>query len=211
MNYLIVLFKNKERKKIIKKFVTQDKAWESYNKLINDNNKIPYHKVFENGNPCLYELALLEKNSLDFQNYFKKDNLGRQIKVDLDDNDYKIVSIENFKREEKIYDIQKKKKITLKKFIGDYLPISNIKLISKINNKIVVQNDEIINLFSLKSEDDSLRFLNVLEDRMYNNNRTDCIIVPDSSKEQKKYLYNLLEKKGINKSCLYRRFTTFSK
>ena len=44
---------------------------------------------------------------------------------------------------------------------------------------------------------------------MYDNNRMDCIIVSDSSKEQKKYLYNLLESKGISKKVLYRRSTTF--
>ena len=39
----------------------------------------------------------------------------------------------------------------------------------------------------------------------------DCIIVPDSSKQQKKYLYSLLESKGITKSILYKKSTTFFK
>ena len=211
MNYLIVLFKNKERKKIIKKFISAENAWKSYEKMVSENNSITYYKSFENGNPCVYELALLEKNSVGFESYFKKDELGRQIKIDLDDSDYRIISINNYRKEEKIYDIEKNRRITLNKFVSDYLPSSNLKLLSKINNKIVVQNDNYINIFSLKNEDESFRFLSILEDRMYRNNRTDCIIVPDSSKEQKKYLYDLLEQKGINKSSLYRRFTTFSK
>ena len=45
---------------------------------------------------------------------------------------------------------------------------------------------------------------------MFSKGRIDCIMVSDSSKSQKKYLYELLEKKGISKSSLYRRFTTFS-
>ena len=211
MNYLIVLFKNKERKKIIKKFVTPKRAWDFYNNLILENKDINYYRVFENGKYCEYEIGLLEKNSTNFENYFIKDDLGRQIKVSLDDGDYRILSVNKYKKEELIYDIQKNKKITLEKFVQQYLPKSNIKLISKINNKIIVQNDEDVNVFSLKSIDECSRFLQVLEDRMYNNNRTDCIIVPDSSKQQKKYLYNLLESKGIKKSSLYRKFTTFSK
>jgi hypothetical protein len=37
----------------------------------------------------------------------------------------------------------------------------------------------------------------------------DCILVKDTSKQQKKYLYDVLESKGIDKSSLYRRFTTY--
>ena len=40
MNYLIVLFKNKERKKIIKKFKTLNRAKDHYDSLIKSNNVI---------------------------------------------------------------------------------------------------------------------------------------------------------------------------
>ena len=208
MKYLVVLFKNKERKRIIKKFKTYERALSFFNKRINDNSVI-FDKRVENGWSCEFELGLLEKDSKNFDLYFVKDDMGRNIKIDLDDPDYKLISISKYKIEEFIYDIKKGKKLSFETFMKTYLPRGSVKLISKINHKIVVQDDEKLNLFSLKSDDDCLRFLKILEDYLNKNGRIDCIVVSDSSKEQKKYLYDMLESQGISKSILYKRSTTF--
>ena len=104
-----------------------------------------------------------------------------------------------------------KNKISFGGFIKKYLTRSGIKLISKLNNKVAIQNDNEVNLVSLKSIDECSRFINVLEDYLIKNGRLDCILVKDTSKQQKKYLYTILESKGIDKSFLYRRFTTFTR
>jgi hypothetical protein len=208
MKYLIVLFKNKERKKIIKKFKTLDRAKKFYESKIDDNG-IYFDKKVENGKNCNFELALVETDPDDFENYFIKDDLGRQVKVETDDSKYKIMKISNYKIEDFIYDIQKNKRLNFITFIRNYIPREGIKLVSKLNNKVVIQNDENFFLFSLKSEDESKRFLTVLEDYMLSNNRMDCIIVSDDSNRQKKYLYELLNSKGISKSMLYKKSTTF--
>jgi len=208
MKYLIVLFKNKERKKIIKKFKTLDRAKKFYESKINDNG-IYFDKKVENGKNCNLELALVETDPDEFENYFIKDDLGRQVKVETDDSRYKIMKISNYKIEDFIYDIQKNKRLNFITFIRNYIPREGIKLVSKLNNKVVIQNDENFFLFSLKSEDESKRFLTTLEDYMLSNNRMDCIIVSDDSNRQKKYLYELLSSKGILKSMLYKKSTTF--
>jgi hypothetical protein len=208
MKYLIVLFKNKERKKIIKKFKTLDRAKKFYESKINDDG-IYFDKKVENGKNCNFELALVETDPDEFENYFIKDDLGRQVKVETDDSRYKIMKISNYKIEDFIYDIQKNKRLNFITFIRNYIPREGIKLVSKLNNKVVIQNDENFFLFSLKSEDESKRFLTVLEDYMLSNNRMDCIIVSDDSNRQKKYLYELLSSKGISKSMLYKKSTTF--
>jgi hypothetical protein len=208
MKYLIVLFKNKERKKIIKKFKTLDRAKKFYESKINDNG-IHFDKKVENGKNCNFELALVETDPDEFENYFIKDDLGRQVKVETDDSRYKIIKISNHKIEDFIYDIQKNKRLNFITFIRNYIPREGIKLVSKLNNKVVIQNDENFFLFSLKSENESKRFLTVLEDYMLSNNRMDCIIVSDDSNRQKKYLYELLNSKGISKSMLYKKSTTF--
>jgi hypothetical protein len=208
MKYLIVLFKNKERKKIIKKFKTLDRAKKFYESKINDD-EIYFDKKVENGKNCNFELALVETDPDDFENYFIKDDLGRQVKVETDDSRYKIMKISNYKIEDFIYDIQKNKRLNFITFIRNYIPREGIKLVSKLNNKVVIQNDENFFLFSLKSEDESKRFLTALEDYMLSNNRMDCIIVSDDSNRQKKYLYELLSSKGISKSMLYKKSTTF--
>jgi hypothetical protein len=207
MKYLIVLFKNKERKKIIKGFKTLERAQIFFDKKIKDSNFI-FDKKIENGRDCTFELGLLEKNSKNFDLYFKKDELGRQIKIDLDDPDYKIMKIEDYKVEELLYDILKNKKLNFNTFLKEYLPKTSLKLISKLNNKIIVQEDEKLNLFSTKSDSDCLRFIKILEGYMVEKKRTDCLIVVDSSISQKKYLYNLLDSKGIPKKVLYKKSTT---
>jgi hypothetical protein len=211
MKYLIVLFKNKKRKKILNKFKTLERANLYFEKLIFKNKEIKFPVEFENGSRSKYEIGFLESGSTNFDLYFVKDSLGRQIKVELDDDDYRLLKIMNYNIEEYIYDVNQKKKISFNTFIKTYLPKSGIKLLSKLNNKISIQNDDEVNLVSLKSIDECSRFMDILEGYLINEGRLDCLLVKDTSKQQKKYLYDVLEKKGISKSFLYRRFTTFSK
>lgn len=209
MNYLVVLFKNKERKKIINKFVTAEKAKKFFDSLIEKNSTVQFEVQVENANVINYELCLLQKRDENFDKIFIKDSLGRQILVETDDPNYKIIRVENYKISEKIFDIEKKTKITLEEFIKKYLSNFDLKLLSKLNNKVVLQNNDIVKLFSLKNENESKRFLETLNHLMMKSQRTDCIIVSDSSKSQKKYLYNILNNQGFHKQSLYRKSTTF--
>lgn len=207
MKYLIVLFKNKERKKILKKFKTYDRAFSFFSGITNNN--VILDKRVENGKNVNFEVGLLEKNSTEFEIYYKKDNLGRQLKIELDDPDYKLIKVSDYKVEEFLFDIQTNKKISFKKFYNQYLKGGGLKFISSLNNKIIVQEDDNYNLFSLKCEPETDRFLNILSDVLYTNRRGDCIVVPETTKDHKKHLYSVLEQKGISKSTLYRRSTTY--
>jgi hypothetical protein len=209
MNYLVVVFKNKERKKIINKFKTKERANLFFDKLIEENKSVIFETKVENAKLCDYELSILEKKNDTFDKMFVRDEMGRQVLVDLDDPDYKIVKVVKYKIPEKIYDVDKKTKITMDVFIKNYLPKNSIKLISRLNNKVVLQNDNDVNLFSLKDENESKRFLDNLNEFLISQERIDCIIVSESSKAQKKYLYDILSEKGISKQSLYRRSTTF--
>ena len=95
MNYLVVLFKNKKRKKIINKFITYDNAINFYNQKIEENKNVIFGKRTENANPCLFELGLLKKSEPNKDNLFVRDNLGRQIKIEIDDPDFNIIKISN--------------------------------------------------------------------------------------------------------------------
>jgi len=209
-NYIIVLFKNKEKKKIIKKFITKDRATTFFDDKI--NNSPIFGKMVENGELCSFELGLLESVRVNKNyTYFAKDEFGRQNRIQLDSPDYNIIKINSYSVEELIYDLQKNKKITITQFNRLYLPKGSVKLISKLNNKVIVQNENNFNIFSLKTEFDCDRFLDVLENYMISNGRIDSIIVKDSSSDQKKYLYDLLSKNGFSKSSLYRKSTKFKK
>jgi hypothetical protein len=210
-NYTIVLFKNKTKKKIIKKFKTPSRAKKYFDSLIEENKSIIFGVETENGSPCKYEIALLEKTSGSLLPYFIKDEFGRQVKIELNDPDHTIIKILPYKKEEFIYDIKSKERITINKFLSKYLPKVGLKLVSKINHKLSVQNDDKINLFSLKSEDDCDRLVDELSKYFINENRIDTIFVKDTSPVQKKYLYDILESSGYPKSILYRRFTTYKR
>lgn len=206
-NFIIVLFKNKVKRKIINKFVTQKKSIEFYKKLIDKSNNVIFDKRVENGYECEYELGLLEKSKSNEVKYYK-DDLGRQIKIELDDDDYSISKIEKYKIEELLSDYQTKKKITTQELVKKYLSGSGIKMISKINNKIVVQNDDDYKLFTLKSDEDCNRFIDCLSNFFLETKRMDCILVKDISTSQRKYLYDILVEKGFSRSYLFRHSTT---
>ena len=89
-NYLIVLFKNKTKKKIINKFKTYKKAIEFYNNLLYKSNDVLFPVNYENGLQCDYEIALLERNIGTSNTLFNKDEFGRQVRVELDDSDFRI-------------------------------------------------------------------------------------------------------------------------
>jgi hypothetical protein len=208
MNYIVVLFKNKERKKIIKKFKTFDRAKKYYEGLLKTND-VFFDKVIEENVPCHFELSLLEFKPSDHTPVFIKDEIGRQFKAELDDNNYKIIKINPYKLEELIYDVSKNVRISFDKFIKNYISGGSLKLISKINNKVVVQNDENVNLFTFKTESESFRFLEILEKFLIDSGNKNCVLVYDTSKTQKKYMYDILHSMGISKKKLYRKYTSF--
>lgn len=209
MKYLIVLFKNKERKKIIKKFKTYDRAKKYYDNLILRSDNVLFDKQIENGLSAKFELGLVDSSPENFEAYYIKDELGRQIKVNVGDGDYKILTINNYRTEELVFDLQRNKRITMIDVIRRYLPREGVKVVSKLNNKVIIQNDDNVFLLSTKSDDDCFRFLTTLSQYMLKNKRFDSLIVTDDSSPQKKYLYGLLTAKGISKSFLYRNSTTY--
>ena len=207
-NYLVVLFKNKKKKKIIKKFITYKKCKEFYNKKMNQSDSTIFDVQFENGEDCTYELAIISlSKKIDFPTY-KVDEFGRQIKVVLENEDKEIVELRHFKKEETIFDLQKNIKISVPDLIKKYLSGDGIKLVSSLNNKIIVQKDINYYLFSLKNENEPERLIDSLTKHFMEIKKGDCIFVKDVSSAQRKYLFNLLEERGVDKRILYRKFTT---
>jgi hypothetical protein len=208
VNYLVVLFKDKTKKKIINKFVTFSRAKQFYDKLLEQSNEVIFNIEVENGVDCKYELGIVEMSSNQLVPVYMTDEFGRHSKVKLDSKDMTLFQISSYKKEEKIFDLTKKKKITINQLIKTYLKGDGLKLVSSLNNKIVVQEDDKINLFTLKSESEASRFIDCLSSYFFKIKRGDCLFVKDHSSAQRKYLFNLLESYGVDKKILYRKFTT---
>jgi hypothetical protein len=211
MNYIIVLFKNKKKKKIIKRYNSEKKAIEKYKSLLKLNESIIFDKVIENATDSEYELGLLTNQTNIQETITIKDRYGRNKTVNLENPDYVFLNMVPYKVEEKLYDWQKKEKIKFDYFLNHYLKTKNLKNIFTLNNKICVQEDDSVNVFSLKDSFESDRFLDILQNYFIDNKRSDGIFVRDVSNAQRKWLYGLLKEKGFDINRLYRLKTTFSK
>ena len=195
-NYIVVLFKNKIRKRIIKKFITFKKAKLFYNKLMTESDSVIFNVQFENGKESNFELGIVELSKNKLLPIYLTDEMGRSIRVKLDEDNMTLSQISQYKKEELLYDLQTKNKITTQEIIKKYLKGDGLKMISVLNNKIVLQIEEEVLLFSLKSESESSRFVDCLSLHFFKTKRGDCLFVKDYSLAQRKYMYNLLESKG---------------
>jgi len=176
------------------------------------SNDVLFDTKYENSEKVKYELALLSKID-DYQlPLYKMDEVGRNNRVFMDDqSDYTIKNISDYKLEELIYDWQSSSRISFNQLITKYCKKKDFKVISKLNNKIVIQIDEVFSLFSLKNTEDSERLIDTLESSFRELGRSDAMFIKDSTQTQRKWLYGVLEKNGFNKKKLYRQKTTFSK
>lgn len=208
-NYLVVLFDNKVRKKIIKKYITFKKAKRFFDNLISTSQNVIFEKKVKNGYPYKLELGLVELSSKQLLPVYVTDEMGRNVRVKLENENMTLIEIKEYKTEELLYDCQNNKKIDVNQLIRKYIKGDGIKMISSLNNKLIVQNDEQIFLFSLKNDEESKRLIDSLSGHFFKIKRGDCLFIKDVSTPQKKYLYSLLESKGFDKKRLYRKYTTY--
>jgi hypothetical protein len=206
--YIIVLFKNKVKKKIIKEFKTIKKAEDYYKSLMDVSDTVIFNKQFDNGYESNYELAFLQPKTDKFSSLYVKDDFGRQIKIEMESGDNIITKINQYNIDEVFLDYSTKKKINTSSFIKKYLDPTGLKLVSKLNNKIIVQNDDSYNLFTFKNDSDSSRFIDNISSHFVKSKRMDCLFVKDYDTNQRKYLYSVLVEKGFSKSYLFRQSTT---
>jgi hypothetical protein len=207
-NYAIILFRNKHKKKILKRFITRERATSFFKNLVKKSENIIFEVKFENGKEVNYEIGIVEKSSGSHVPTYLTDSLGRNIKVSLDEDNMVLSEIKQYRKEEKIFDVKENKKITISDFTKKYLKSDTLKVISILNNKIIVQKDEGFSIFSLKSEEECFRFIETISMFFFKNKRTDCLLINDTSTPQRKYLIDLLVKNGFDKKMLYRKYTT---
>ena len=133
--------------------------------------------------------------------------MGRSKKVSLGESDYSIIKILPYWKEEYIYDHKTKTKITFLEFFNLYLSSKPFKQVFTLNNKLVIHQDDFLNVFSLKTVSDSIRLLRVIEVGFLDVGRYDCLFVVDNDTVQRKQLYDLLESKGYKRSFLQKQYT----
>lgn len=180
-----------------------------FKECIDLSDSVKFNVSVENAKKVEYELGLLSVVDESQLALFKQDDFGRNVKIEIVDSDYKIIKIEKYNLEEKIFDWKKNKRISFDELLK-YFSEKELKNVFTVNNKLIIQKDEKINVFSLKNNEESKRLLDVLQEYMIGQKRSDSIFVKDVDTIHRKYLYSILEKNGINKKRLYRQSTTFS-
>ena len=206
-NFFVVLFKNKTKKKIINKFITFNKAKEFYNSMLKNQENIIFSKHYDDGVKSEYELSLMSKQDNLDETIYTKDLLGRTIKIEVQDDDFKIKLISPFLIEELIYDFQKKERIRYHELLEQIISINEIGQIFTLNNKLFVQNDDNILLFGNKNIRDAKRLFELVREDVLKKKKGNFIFIKDVSTAQRKLLYQLLESKGFKKSELFRHYS----
>jgi pyruvate kinase len=110
-NYLIVLFEDKVRKKILKKYITFKKAKQYFDKCLSDSNNVIFKKNISNGCEINFEIGLVELSSKQLIPVYITDEIGRNIKVSLENDGMTLISISKYNIEESLYDVQTNSKI----------------------------------------------------------------------------------------------------
>jgi hypothetical protein len=203
--YKIILLQDSVSKKTLFKSNIKRNTLNKFRKL--GNQKPPsFTRKYVKRKICQFELGLFSL-SPSVETVYSKDELGRNVKRELRSGDYYLHSIIDYWVEEQIYDHQSKKRIGFINFIENNLTNKTFKQIFTLNNKVVIQDEEVFFIFSLKNIDDTNRFIFSLKNYLISMNRMDCLVVQDYDTVQRKQLYIMLEKNGFNRQFLYKHYT----
>ena len=203
--YKIVLFKNGERSKVFFSSNSKKSILNKYNKLIGEK-KPKFITEYISRKKVMFELSIITTETSK-ESIFVKDEMGRNKKISLGESNYNIIKLLPYWKEEMIYDHHTKNKISFNKLINNYLTSKDFKQVFTLNNKLIIQQDEIFNLFSLKTVSDATRLLRIIELDFLDSGRYDCLFVSDTNTVQRKQLYDLLVGVGYRREFLRKQFT----
>ena len=107
--------------------------------------------------------------------------MGRTKTVGVSGDEYNMLKLIPYWREEFIYNHQTQSKVSYCEVIDTYLPKDGFKQVFTINNKIVIQNDNEFKMFSLKTVSDAARIIDLIEFDLLDEIRVDCLFVRDTN------------------------------
>ena len=186
--YKIILFKNGKRVKCFFSSNSYKSITTKYKNIIS-KKKPKFIIEYLARQPVRFEIGLVTKEVL------------------MGDSAYNIIKLLPYWREEFIYDHNTKKKISYINLLDTYLNSKDFKQVFTLNNKLIIQCDDIVNIFSLKTVSDSSRLIDIIEFELLDAGRLDCLLVRDTNTVQRKQLYNLLEGLGYNRAFLRKQYT----
>tara|TARA_R110000824_G_scaffold343787_1_gene530493 strand:- start:3916 stop:4551 length:636 start_codon:yes stop_codon:yes gene_type:complete len=203
--YKIILFKNGKRVKCFFSSNSYKSITTKYKNIIS-KKKPKFIIEYLARQPVRFEIGLVTTEPV-VEEVYIKDDIGRTKEVLMGDSAYNIIKLLPYWREEFIYDHNTKKKISYINLLDTYLNSKDFKQVFTLNNKLIIQCDDIVNIFSLKTVSDSSRLIDIIEFELLDAGRLDCLLVRDTNTVQRKQLYNLLEGLGYNRAFLRKQYT----
>jgi hypothetical protein len=207
--YFIILFCNKKRKRLIHKSAKRSTIQEVWYELRSERK--PRYVKTNSGKqrtPQNYELALIYPNNRWAVKTYGKDELGRNVELNvINDGKQRIKEIIPYWEEELIYDFDTKTKIRYHEFLEILLSVEDISQIFTLNNKILLQIEDNFRMFGNKNITDALRLFDLIKEDILKKKRGNFFFVKDITTHQRKLLYNMLETKGFKRTELFRHYS----
>jgi|1_EtaG_2_1085319.scaffolds.fasta_scaffold73974_2 hypothetical protein len=204
--FYIIVFNNGKKKRILFKSNIYRTTKEKYKILTKKKTSIFPINVLAKEKADL-ELGLLTTDERKTRQIYRKDILGRNIKLEMGEGDMFFIDLKKYNQEEKIYDHKKQKRIEALELIDTYIPQKKITQVFTLNNKLIVQVDDLFKLFSLKNVVESKRLIDCIESYLLDRGYGNCLFIKDFSTIQRKQLYRILEENGFNRKMLYKHYT----
>lgn len=203
--YNIILYNSGKRIKLFKSFEKYGEAIRNYNQLLEENQVFFPKKNMWNGVKSDYELVLTgPKESKKIE--YVRDDFGKLITI-VPKGDFIIKQINIYEIEETFIHKNTGDKYNFKSLTKKFLVNSSTKIITSLNNKLVIEyfENENIDLFILKNNDDSIRLNKLIKDFSIANKQSNYMFFEEPNYENKLRLYDKLENKlGLDRDYIIR-------
>lgn len=206
--YFIVLFCNKKRLRTIYKCMTKNTVYEHWQEL-KTQKRPPFIKLQggKRKQERKYELGLIFPNNKWAKPTYIKDELGRNVEVEMNDKRHRIKEIIPYWDEELIYDFDSKKRIHYHEMMDIILKVEDVAQIFTLNNKLFLQVENYVRLFGNKNIADANRLFDIVKEDLIKRKKGNFIFVRDITTHQRSLLYQLLESKGFKRQELFRHYS----
>jgi hypothetical protein len=212
MLYKIIITKDGKHKKLIYEGRDKKHAKKKYFS-IKDNNKVLTPKrtnAYKKTKPVIYELLLLKEKEENDPKFYSKDELGRNIEVNVKSDKWVILHKDEYFYEEKFTVFGYDKRLETKEIIKLILLRRHkgilLKQVNYVVNKVLIHQDGGFDIIVCKTKSDAKKLYKILQEFYESNNRIKNILFTGLvSKRNRTELYKkIVEKTGWTLNRVYR-------
>lgn len=209
--YKLIITKNNEQNKCIKKYTYFKPCMKKYEKLKEENQKVVFPRRYGTHNglhKVKYNLLLLKRKETNIEKYYKGyTEFGNLTTYKLNDDNWYILDRVPWKVEEQFYVYGLKKRLTTVEIYKQcFLPrMHYFNQVIKIFNKLVIDDGEDLEVILCKTEDDcDLLYQKILSFAHYQNLSSFLFLGDGTFLTRKNLRDRLIEFTGLKRQEFYR-------